>query len=116
MCYLRKRDTPTHTVALILFFQRLLTNGVSLTFLLQYEMLHVAPPCSAPNVLWDSEVSDKTGYVEVDKGTCQHVRFSNIFALGDCSNLPTSKTAAAISELLYNVCMFAGVTKMQSDT
>ncbi|KAK2178927.1 hypothetical protein NP493_523g01013 [Ridgeia piscesae] len=76
-------------------FEVLGTEGETETY--EYEMLHVAPPCSAPNVLWDSEVSDKTGYVDVDKGTCQHVRFANIFALGDCSNLPTSKTAAAIS-------------------
>ena len=26
----------------------------------------------------------------------QHVRYPNVFALGDCSNLPTSKTGAAI--------------------
>ena len=59
----------------------------------------MTPPCSAPSVLWDSEVSDQTGYVDVDKDTCQHVRFPSIFALGDCANLPTSKTVAAISEL-----------------
>ncbi|KAK2178929.1 hypothetical protein NP493_523g01042 [Ridgeia piscesae] len=68
-------------------------------------MLHVAPPCSAPSVLWDSKLSDKTGFVEVDKGTCQHVRFANIFALGDCSNLPTSKTAAAISSQYHILSM-----------
>jgi len=27
----------------------------------------------------------------------QHTKFDNIFAMGDCSNLPTSKTASAIT-------------------
>ncbi|KAK2177313.1 hypothetical protein NP493_606g03039 [Ridgeia piscesae] len=62
-----------------------------------YEMLHVAPPCSAPEVLWDNPLSDKSGFVDVNRETCQHTRYMNVFSLGDCSNLPTSKTAAAIS-------------------
>jgi sulfide:quinone oxidoreductase len=32
----------------------------------------------------------------VDKNTLQHVRYSNIFSLGDSAGLPTSKTGAAI--------------------
>jgi sulfide:quinone oxidoreductase len=43
-----------------------------------------------------SPVADSAGWVEVDKATLQHVRYPNIFSLGDASNLPTSKTAAAI--------------------
>ncbi|KAI0211237.1 Sulfide:quinone oxidoreductase, mitochondrial [Lamellibrachia satsuma] len=80
-------------------FEVLGTDGATQTY--EYEMLHVAPPCSAPSVLWDSEVSDKTGYVDVDKETCQHVRYPNVFSLGDCSNLPTSKTVAAICSQQY---------------
>ena len=34
--------------------------------------------------------------VEIDKNTMQHSRFPNIFALGDCTNAPCSKTGAAI--------------------
>jgi sulfide:quinone oxidoreductase len=34
--------------------------------------------------------------VEVDKFTLQHVRYPNVFSLGDCSSLPTSKTGAAV--------------------
>ena len=30
------------------------------------------------------------------KGTLQHTRYPNVFALGDASNLPTSKTGAAV--------------------
>lgn len=37
-------------------------------------------------------------FVEVDDHTLQHVKYGNVFSLGDASSLPTSKTAAAISE------------------
>lgn len=61
-----------------------------------YDMIHVTPPMSAPDFIKNSPLAASTGWVEVDKETTQHVRYSNVFALGDCSNLPTSKTGAAI--------------------
>ncbi|MBI1348724.1 pyridine nucleotide-disulfide oxidoreductase [bacterium] len=63
---------------------------------LKYDLLHVTPPMGPPTFLAQSPLADKDGWVEVDKETLRHPRFSNVFALGDCSNLPTSKTAAAI--------------------
>ncbi|MCA9990047.1 MAG: NAD(P)/FAD-dependent oxidoreductase [Anaerolineales bacterium] len=62
----------------------------------QYDMIHVTPPMSAPDFLKQSKLAASTGWVEVDPHTTQHVRYSNVFSLGDCSNLPTSKTGAAI--------------------
>ena len=62
----------------------------------KYDMIHVTPPMSAPDFIKNSPLAASTGWVEVDKHTTQHVRFNNVFALGDCSNLPTSKTGAAI--------------------
>ena len=44
-----------------------------------------------------SSLVDATGFVDVDKDTLQHKKYQNVFALGDCSNLPTSKTMAAIA-------------------
>ncbi len=62
----------------------------------EYSMIHVTPPMSAPDFIKRSPLAGSAGWVEVDKGTCQHTRFPNVFALGDASNLPTSKTGAAI--------------------
>ncbi len=62
----------------------------------KYDMLHVTPPMSAPDFIKQSTIAAETGWVEVDKSTLQHIRYSNIFRLGDASNLPTSKTGAAI--------------------
>lgn len=62
----------------------------------RFDLLHVTPPMSAPDFIKKSPLAASTGWVEVDKFTCRHVRFGNVFSLGDCSNLPTSKTGAAI--------------------
>ena len=51
---------------------------------------------SSPDVIKQSKLAASTGWVEVDQFSLQHVRYPNVFALGDCSNLPTSKTGAAI--------------------
>src|SRR5690606_6663368 len=63
---------------------------------LDYEMLHVTPPQSAPDFIKHSPIADREGWVEVDKYTTQHIRFPNVFSLGDCSSLPCSKTGAAV--------------------
>lgn len=61
-----------------------------------YDLLHVTPPMGPPQFLATSPLADKDGWVDVDQETLRHQRFANVFALGDCSNLPTSKTGAAI--------------------
>jgi len=61
-----------------------------------YDLLHVTPPMGPPTFIATSPIADKDGWVDVDKDTLRHQRFTNVFALGDCSNLPTSKTGAAI--------------------
>lgn len=63
---------------------------------LSYDMIHVTPPMSSPDFIKNSNISDEKGWVDVDKHTLQHTKHENIFSLGDCSNLPTSKTGAAI--------------------
>lgn len=66
----------------------------------KYEMIHVTPPMSAPDVLRygaDKELVDDAGWLNVDKYTLQHVHYPNVFGIGDCCNVPTSKTAAAVA-------------------
>ncbi|KAF8448000.1 hypothetical protein L210DRAFT_3441698 [Boletus edulis BED1] len=65
----------------------------------EYSLLHVTPPMGPLDFIKNSPVADAAGWVEVNPATLQHVKpeFSNIFAVGDCSSLPTSKTAAAIT-------------------
>lgn len=63
---------------------------------MSYDMIHVTPRQSAPNFIKNSPLAASTGWVDVNPNTTQHVRYDNVFALGDCSNMPTSKTGAAI--------------------
>lgn len=62
-----------------------------------YDFLHVAPPQGPPTFIKESKLADAAGFVDVNKATTRHNKYPNVFALGDCSNLPTSKTAAAIT-------------------
>lgn len=41
-------------------------------------------------------MGDASGYVNVHKNTLQHVKYPNVWSIGDSSSLPTSKTAAAV--------------------
>ncbi|CAK8683287.1 unnamed protein product [Clavelina lepadiformis] len=76
-------------------FQKVANPDEFLTF--QYDLLHVSPPMSSYEVLKSSKLADAAGFVDVHKETCQHKKYPNVFALGDCSNIPTSKTAAAVA-------------------
>lgn len=63
---------------------------------LSFEMLHVVPPMRSPQFIRESALANEEGWVHVHQHTLQHVHYPNIFALGDNSCLPTSKTGAAI--------------------
>jgi sulfide:quinone oxidoreductase len=61
-----------------------------------YDLLHVTPPMASPDVVASSPLANGAGFVEVDQFNLQHVRYPNVFSLGDVSGMPNSKTAAAV--------------------
>jgi sulfide:quinone oxidoreductase len=61
-----------------------------------YDLLHTAPPATAPQFLKDAGLCNDEGWLNVDKFTLQHKGFKNIFGIGDAAALPTAKTGAAI--------------------
>jgi len=71
-------------------------GGTDIT--LPFDILHAVPRQSAPDWIKSSPLStgDDNGYVEVDKFTMQHVRYPNVFSLGDAGSTPNSKTGAAV--------------------
>lgn len=75
------------------FFQNIETGDQKTV---KYDMLHVTPRMGPPDFVKNSPLAGEGGWADVDKHTTQHVRYPNIFALGDVSSLPTSKTGAAI--------------------
>jgi sulfide:quinone oxidoreductase len=60
-----------------------------------FDMIHVTPPQKAPAFLAQSPLANEAGYVDVDPATLQHVRYDNIFGLGDGGSTPNAKTMAA---------------------
>jgi sulfide:quinone oxidoreductase len=66
---------------------------------LKVDVAHIVPPQSAPDFVKRSPLADpdnRFGYIAVDKHTLQHARYDNVFALGDATTTPNSKTGAAI--------------------
>ncbi len=69
------------------------------TTTLPYDVMHLVPPQSAPDWIKKSPLADAAnpaGYVEIDKNSMQHVRYPNVFSLGDAGSSPNSKTGAAV--------------------
>jgi len=63
----------------------------------QFDMIHVTPVQCAPDVCKNSDLSNETGFIDVNPKTLKSTKFNNVWALGDCSSVPTSKTAAAVA-------------------
>ena len=60
-----------------------------------FDMIHVCPPQSAPDFIRVSPLADAAGWVDVDQATLRHKSFDNVWSLGDVMNAPNAKTAAA---------------------
>lgn len=67
-----------------------------------YDFIHVIPPMRAPDAIRNSPLPWQTGpwaaegWMEVDKGTLRHVRYRNVFGVGDIAGVPKGKTAASV--------------------
>ena len=61
----------------------------------EFDMMHVCPPQTAPDFIRVSPLADAAGWVDVDQATLRHKEFDNIWSLGDVMNAPNAKTAAA---------------------
>jgi len=77
-------------------FQVIGGDGAPGKKVVEYDMIHVTPPQSAPDFIKQSPIANDDGWVDVDKLTLQHNRFENIFSLGDAAGTPNAKTGAAV--------------------
>lgn len=62
---------------------------------MNFDMIHVCPPQTAPDFIRVSPLADAAGWIDVDQATLRHKSFDNIWSLGDVMNAPNAKTAAA---------------------
>ncbi len=61
-----------------------------------FDLLHLAPPQTAPVFVKDSSLANAAGWLDVNINSMQHNTYLNVFGLGDVAALPTAKTGAAI--------------------
>lgn len=75
-------------------------DGKSSVKIVKYDLLHVVPTMMAHDYVAESGLAfangEHKGWLEVDKHSLQHLKFSNIFGIGDVTGIPNSKTGAAI--------------------
>ncbi len=62
----------------------------------EFDFLHVSPPQCAPDFIRESGLANEAGWVDVDQTTLRHVRYPNVYSLGDVCSTPNAKTAAAV--------------------
>ncbi len=61
----------------------------------EFDFLHITPPMKAAEEIANSPVGSAKGWVPVKKETLQHVKFPNVFALGDIAAVPMGKTGGS---------------------
>jgi len=60
-----------------------------------YDFMHITPPQVAPEEIANSPLGSGKGWVPVKKETLQHVKYPNVFALGDIVAVPMGKTGGS---------------------
>ena len=60
----------------------------------EYDLLVLVPPHRGQKVIEDSGLGDERGWVPVDKKTLKHEKFDRIWALGDATDIPISKSGS----------------------
>ncbi len=77
-----------------------------------YDLLHITPPMKAPDEIGNSPIGSGKGWVPVNKETLQHVKYDNIFSLGDIAAIPMGKTGGSVRKQ-YKVLVDNLVAKME---
>jgi sulfide:quinone oxidoreductase len=62
----------------------------------EFDFLHITPPMKAPDEIGNSDLGSSKGWVPVDKETLQHVKYPNVFSLGDIAAVPMGKTGGSV--------------------
>lgn len=69
-----------------------------------YDFLHIAPPAKAPDEIANSPLGSGKGWVPVNKETLQHVKYDNVFSLGDIAAIPLGKTGGSVRKQYKVLC------------
>jgi sulfide:quinone oxidoreductase len=61
----------------------------------EFDFIHITPPMIAAEEIGKSPIGSDKGWVPVNKETLQHVKYPNVFALGDIAAVPMGKTGGS---------------------
>jgi len=61
-----------------------------------YDFLHVSPAQIAPREIAESDLGSAKGWIPVNKETLQHIRYENVFSIGDVAQVPMGKTGGSV--------------------
>ncbi|CAA6813387.1 MAG: FAD-dependent pyridine nucleotide-disulphide oxidoreductase [uncultured Sulfurovum sp.] len=82
-----------------------------------YDFLHIAPAQIAPREIGESDLGSAQGWVPVNKETLQHIRYMNVFSIGDVAQLPMAKTGGSVRKqykvLVDNLIAHMNGTKLE---
>ncbi len=66
---------------------------------MEYDFIHIVPPMGPVDVIKESALGwqkgTAMGWLEVDKHTLQHLRYKNVFGIGDICGIPMGKTGGS---------------------
>ncbi|MCK9490695.1 MAG: NAD(P)/FAD-dependent oxidoreductase [Sulfurimonas sp.] len=77
-----------------------------------YDFLHITPDAVAPREVAESDIGSAAGWVPVNKETLQHIKFKNVFALGDIAQVPMGKTGGSVRKQ-YKVVVDNLISQME---
>ncbi|MCD4668280.1 MAG: NAD(P)/FAD-dependent oxidoreductase, partial [Sulfurimonas sp.] len=77
-----------------------------------YDFIHVTPPMCAPDVVATSKIGSGRGWVPVKKETLQHVKYKNVWCLGDVAAVPMGKTGGSVRKQ-YKVLVDNMISSME---
>lgn len=90
-----------HNIRSTVFFNTMAIDPVKKTVesvegeTVPFDLLVMVPPHRGPKVIEDSGLGDRGGWVPTDKRTLRTKAYPEIFALGDSTDVPVSKSGAA---------------------
>ncbi|OLS32445.1 MAG: Sulfide dehydrogenase [flavocytochrome c] flavoprotein chain precursor [Candidatus Heimdallarchaeota archaeon AB_125] len=62
---------------------------------IEYDLLVLIPPHMGHEIIIDSDLGDREGFVRTDRFTLKVKDQENMYAIGDCTDMPISKSGAA---------------------
>jgi len=77
-------------------FEKKAADGTATRTVRKFDFIHVCPPQGPLDVVKASPLGNAAGWIDVNQDTMQHVKYANVFALGDAASTPNAKTAAAV--------------------